>query len=115
MAVLKELYDLLQENDPLEDYINAFEDNLGDDSILRSLADRIGVWIPDREDALYVLYDQLKRYLESYPDIRETQKLINISPTEYRKHLEDISEANSNLSEESFQLLYSNRLLEKFY
>ena len=115
MVVLKELFDLLQKNDPLADYVEAFEDNLDNDSALRSIAGRIGIFIPDQEDALYLLYDQLKRYLESYPDIRTTRKLMNISPNEYRKHLIEISKDNSKLSEDDFQLLYSNRLLEKFY
>lgn len=98
---------------PLEKYILAIDNYLDDDIVLRSIADRIGISVPDREYAVYVLYDGLEKYLLEEVDPKVTENIINISFEDYKKYLEDISELNKNLSEDELNILYYNRLLEK--
>lgn len=100
--------DLLKnrEDHPLEEYILAIENYLDDDVVLRSIGDRIGIAIPDKEYAYIVLYDGLKNYLMNEEDPKVTEEIINMTFEEYWK-------TKPNLSEEDVNLLYSNRLLEK--
>lgn len=108
----QELYDLAGGNHPLEKYIIAIDLNMEDDSALRSIGERIGIYIPDRENSIYYLYSLLKEYLLNETNSERTEKVINMTAEEYN-HLKDLSQ--TNLSPVEFNILYSNRLLEKNY
>lgn len=86
----RDLYNLLYRNGkiistthPLERYIFAIDSNLDDDSLLRVIGERIGIYIEDSEDAAVSLYLKLKNYLENETDVRKTETLINMSFQEY--------------------------------
>jgi len=79
-----ELYKLLKgDNHPLERYILAIDSNFDDDSLLRVIAERIGIYIDDSEDASVTLFIKLKNYLQNENDIERTRKIINISYEDY--------------------------------
>ena len=80
----KSLIKLLKEgNHPLERYIVAIDSNLDDDGLLRSIAERIGIYISDNEDTSVALYVKLKEYLQQETDISRTRRLLNASPDQY--------------------------------
>ena len=101
----KELYKLLKSDDHiLAAYIKAIDENLDDNSVLISIADRIGIFIQDNENAFEILYFGLKEYLLLEKDPKVTEKIVNMTFEEFRKE-------HSNLPEEHVELLFSNRLL----
>ena len=95
-------------NHPLQVYIEAIENYLDDDVVLRSIGDRIGIAVPDKEYAYIVLYDGLNKYLLNEEDTKKTEEIINMTFEEYWK-------TKPELSEEDVNILYSNRLLEKLF
>ena len=99
-------------NHPLEKYIYAIEYNLDDNSALRSIGERIGIFIPEKEDAASYLPFQLKIFLENERNHSLTEKVIHLSPDEYEKYLVSLNDENKNLSREDFYPLYANRLFE---
>lgn len=101
----KDLYSLLKSPDHvLAKYIIAIDQNLDDESILRSIAERIGIYIPDDEEVRYILYDSIKDYLMFEKDPKLTDKIINMTFDEYRNY-------NLNMSTNQVELLFSNRLM----
>ena len=72
-----------EKNHPLERYIIAIDQNLDDDGLLRSIAERIGIYISDNEDISVTLYLKLKEYLQQETDISRTRRLLNASPDQY--------------------------------
>ena len=107
----EELYNMINKDHVLAKYIVAFDNHLDNDSILRSIGERIGIFIPEDEYAPFVLYIKLKEFLtkENNPDL--TRKIIDMSPDEYEKYLISVSPNNKNLSREEFYPIYANRLL----
>lgn len=114
------LYNLLKENGkngkngenkkngdehPLEKYIMAVEEHLDNDSILRSIGERIGIYVPDEEEASTYLYSALYKYLQNENNYKNTKYKMDLTPDEYAK-LTD----TENLSRDKFYPLYSNRL-----
>jgi hypothetical protein len=98
----RDLYNLLYKEGkiisgthPLESYIFAIDSNLDDDSLLRVIGERIGIYIDDSEDAAVSLYLKLKKYLETETDVNRTETLINMSYQKYNNPAK-----------------YANRLLE---
>ena len=80
----KSLMKLIKErNHPLERYIIAIDSNLDDDGLLRSIAERIGIYISDNEDTSVALYLKLKEYLQQETDVSRTRRLLNASPDQY--------------------------------
>ena len=80
----KSLIKLLKErNHPLERYIIVIDQNLDDDGLLRSIAERIGIYILDNEDTSVILYLKLKEYLQQETDVSRTRRLLNASPDQY--------------------------------
>lgn len=65
----KDLYNLLyrekssSKTHPLERYIFAIDENWDNDSALRSIAERIGIYIPPETDSAVYLYESLSDYL----------------------------------------------------
>ena len=103
----KELYSLLKiRNHVLEDYIRAFDNYMDDDNVLRSISYRIGIFIPEEEPALYILYDRLKDYLEKETNPSKTEKLVNMTRNEYKKYLN-----NPSLTDEKLDGMFFNRLI----
>ena len=104
----KELYALLPgetHNDHiLANYIKAIDENLDDDSVLRAIGERIGIFIPDDEEAYYILYYSLKEYIPLEKDPKLTEKIINMTFDEYKSY-------HPNMSNEQIELLFSNRLM----
>lgn len=70
-------------NHPLERYIVAIDTNLDDDGLLRTIAERIGIFISDSEEASVTLYLKLKEYLQTETDVSRTRRLLNATPQEY--------------------------------
>ena len=80
----KSLIKLLKEKThPLERYIIAIDQNLDDDGLLRIIAERIGIYVSENEDASVSLYLKLKEYLQQETDVSRTRRLINASPDQY--------------------------------
>ena len=83
------LYKLMRKNlkkgerHPLESYVMAIDHSLDDDGLLRTIADRIGIYIGDQEDAAVTLYLRLKEYLEQETDISRTSRLLNAFYEDY--------------------------------
>lgn len=73
-----ELYRMAGKDHPLTKYIIEIDRNISDDSVLRSIAERIGIYVPDNENAIYVLYDELKKRL-----IEKSITLEKINSMEY--------------------------------
>jgi hypothetical protein len=118
----KELYDSLYVNSknikdneahPLEKYVVAIDSSLDNNNLLRSIGERIGIYIGENEDASVILPIKLKEYLENEKDIQETDKKIEFTPDEYEKYLSKFGQKYTNLSREDFLPLYSNRLLNE--
>lgn len=114
----KEIYNLLykgkiSENEihPLEKYVIAIDNNLDNNNLLRSIGERVGIYIGENEDASVELPLRLKDYLQNEKDIQETNKKIELTPDEYEKHLSSIDSKYKNLPRDKFLPLYSNRLL----
>jgi hypothetical protein len=101
----------IAEDHPLANYLKAIDNYLDDDSLLRVIGERIGIYVPDGENAAVYLHFKLREYLEKEKDIRRTYKLMHISPTEYEKYLINLDNKNKKLSRNDFVILYSNRLL----
>lgn len=86
----KELYTLLYKEEgkrekrekdfvhPLERYVFAIDANFDDDSLLRVIGERIGIYIRDDEDAAVTLFLKLKKYLENEKDVERTRELMNM-------------------------------------
>lgn len=115
-SVGQELYDLLYLNrnneiHPLEKYIIAIDNSLDNNNLLRSIGERIGIYIGPNEEASVELPLRLKKYLENEKDIRETDKKIEMTADEYENYLSKLGPKYTNLSREDFLPLYSNRLL----
>jgi hypothetical protein len=72
-----------EKNHPLERYIVAIDSNLDDDGLLRTIAERIGIFIPDNEDASVTLFLRLKEYLQQEIDVSRTRRLLNATPDQY--------------------------------
>lgn len=70
-------------NHPLERYIIAIDHNLDDDSLVRTIAERIGIYVSENEDVKVMLYLKLKEYLQQETDVSRTRRLINATPEEY--------------------------------
>ncbi len=105
MDIGQNLYNLLKcSNHPLERYILAIDSNLENDSLLRTIGERIGIDLYYEEDANVGLYLKLKEYLENETSVLDTRNKINISLKEYSKQF-------PNLSEEEILPYYYNRLL----
>lgn len=82
--IIDNLKSLLKTEDHvLRDYIYAIDDYLDDDTTLRSIAQRIGIYIPDDENALYILLDRLNDYLLNEKDPEVTRKIVNATFDEY--------------------------------
>ena len=101
----KELYKLLKSDDHvLATYIKAIDENLDDNSVLIYIADRIGIFVQDNENAFEILYFGLREYLLLEKDPKVTERIINMTFEEFKRE-------HSNLSEDQAELLFSNRLL----
>jgi hypothetical protein len=72
-----------EKNHPLERYIVAIDSNLDDDGLLRTIAERIGIFIPDNEDTSVTLFLRLKEYLQQEIDVSRTRRLLNATPDQY--------------------------------
>jgi hypothetical protein len=101
------LYNALNGNNVLEDYVKAIDENWDNDSILRSIGERIGIYIPEGEDSAVYLYLTLLKYLGENRNPKWTKEKIEMTPTEYAKRTK-----TENLSRDEFYPLYSNRLLD---
>ena len=119
----QELYELLytsnkgikdNEIHPLEKYVIAIDNNLDNNNLLRSIGERIGIYIGENEDASVELPLKLKEYLLNEEDINETDKRIEYTPDQYEKYLSSINPKYSKLQREQFLPLYSNRLFPLF-
>jgi hypothetical protein len=99
-AIGQELYNLTNKNEkhPLTKYIIAIDENWDDDSLLRAIGERIGIYIDEDEYAPYILYFVLKNYLIQNIDLDRTQYIIDILKDDYE-----------NLYP---SLAYSNRLVD---
>jgi hypothetical protein len=109
----QELYDLLyvdkgNEIHPLEKYIFAIDNSLDNNNLLRSIGERIGIYIGENEEAAVELPLRLKMYLENEKNIQETERKMEMTPDEYENYL---PHKYKNLPREEFLPLYSNRLL----
>ena len=71
------------EKHPLESYVFAIDHSLDDDGLLRVIAERIGIYIANEEDAAVALYLKLKEYLETETDVEKTARLLNVSYEDY--------------------------------
>ncbi len=71
------------EKHPLESYVVAIDHSLDDDGLLRTIADRIGIYIGEQDDAAVTLYLRLKEYLEKETDVQKTARLLNASYEDY--------------------------------
>lgn len=100
------------ENDyhPLEKYIYAIDQNLDNSNGLRSIGERIGIFVHEEEDVPVILYFKLREYLEREQDSKQTEKIMNMSPDEYNKYLEKLHPSNIKLNRNAFYPLYSDRL-----
>ena len=94
----------LSEDHPLNEYILLIDEHISDDSLLRAIGRRIGIYIPENEYASYILYENIKDYLEKETDPERTRYIINMTFPEYQKHLKE------KLTEDEAYLLYENRL-----
>lgn len=100
----KDLYKLLKTSDhPLEKYILAFDTYLDDDNTLHSIADRIGIFIPENDYSVYILYDRLKDYLEKETDPEITRKLVNMT-------YDDFAKMYPSFTQEKLDAMFSDRL-----
>ena len=81
---------------PLARYIYALDMSWDDDSVVRSIGERIGVYVPEEErDAATTLFLKLREFLQQETDISRTSRLVNATPEQY-----PTSYANRLLSEE---------------
>lgn len=99
---------------PLEEYITAIDEHLSDNSVLRAIGERIGIYIPEEEDAAVYLIIKLQEYLKNEHNVNLTKKIMHMTPTQYDKYLTSISPthlSNRKLPYEKFYPLYANRLL----
>jgi hypothetical protein len=93
----QELYDLSEDirNDyPLTKYIIHLDQHVGDDTILRSIGDRIGMRIPETEYSINYLYTNLKKLLLKRHDSHVIYQIIEAKPTytdEYFTRLYDFT------------------------
>jgi len=95
---------------PLEKYIKAYDLNLDNSNVLRSIGERIGIFVSEAEDVPEGLYLKLKEYIEREKDSQLTEKIIQMSPDEYEKYLISLDPSNANLDRQSFYPLYADRL-----
>ena len=110
-ATGQELYDLLNDDKSvLARYIQAFDQNQDDDSALRSIGERIGIYIPDGEYSPVYLFEKLKEYILSKQDEERTREVINMTADDYEKYLEE--KGLADLPRDQFYPLYANRLME---
>src|SRR5579883_1110988 len=79
------LYNALNGNNVLEDYVKAIDENWDNDSILRSIGERIGIYIPEGEDSAVYLFLTLLKYLGENRNPKWTKEKIEMTPTEYAK------------------------------
>ena len=100
----KSLLSLIKKDHPLEKYIKAIDYNLENTTLLKSIAERIGIDVYNDEDPAYSLYLILEDYLKNEKSVEETKRKINTTLTKFSKKYPNLSE------EESFTL-YANRLL----
>ena len=59
----EELYSLSGDDHPLTKYIVQLDQHVGDDTVLRSIGDRIGMRIPETAYSVDYLYTNLKKLL----------------------------------------------------
>ena len=95
---------------PLEDYIYAIDYNLDSSNTLRSIGERIGIYVSDVENVQEGLYIKLEEYLQREKDYRITEKIMNMSPNEYETYIISLDPSNANLDRASFYPLYADRL-----
>ena len=110
----KDLYNRLNKDSngyhPLEKYIHAIDQNLDNSNGLRSIRERIGIFVNEREDVPVIMYYKLKEYLDNEKDPREIQRIMNMSPDQYNKYLVKLHSGNIKLDRNAFYPLYSDRL-----
>lgn len=100
------------ENDyhPLERYIYAIDQNLDSSNVLRSIGERIGIFVSEAEDVPEGLYFKLYEYLDRERDAKLTEKIIQMTPDQYEKYLIKLHPSNQKLNRQSFYPLYADRL-----
>ena len=109
----QQLISLLNDSDNvLYRYIQAYDYNQDDDSALRSIAERIGIFIPDGEYSPVYLFYQLESFILGKVDKDLTREIVNMSPEQYEDYLIKLDPTNKNLSREQFYPLYANRLMD---
>lgn len=96
----------------LEEYIYEIDENLDDNSTLRSIGERIGIYIPYEEYASEFLPLTLNDFLQEEKDSELSRRIIEMSPDDYEQYLISLSSDNVDLPREVFYPLYANRLLE---
>lgn len=80
---MNELISLIDNDHPLAPYIILIDESLDDESLLRTIGERIGIAIPYEEYPPSYLYDALKTYLNKKIDPEITRKVINMNYNEY--------------------------------
>ena len=111
----KSLYDLIPNKEHvLIRYIYAIDENLDDDSILRSIAERMGIYVPEGQDANTYLYFAIKDILANEKDAKETEKLINMTFEEFKNFIRQngIFKKNYNISQ---KIDVSDQLSDEIY
>jgi len=97
----------------LEKYILAYDHNISDDTKLRAIGYRMGLFIPEREIASEVLYLKIRDYIlqNEKTDIKNkigTEQIIQMTPKSYKEFLK--TKGIKNLSDEEIYDLYYDRL-----
>jgi len=81
---------------PLEPYIISFDNNMDNEAAIRSIAERIGIYIPPNKTAHDIFYEKLYNHIKDYEThgyerIRRqnslpTGKIINMTEKQYNEH-----------------------------
>jgi hypothetical protein len=85
---LHQLAESIQTDYPLSKYIEHIDLHVGDDTVLRSLGDRIGMRIPETEYAINYLYINLKKLLLKRPDAHQIYEILQQPMPEDSSELE---------------------------
>ena len=117
----QELYDLLdkdcnaeiRENHVLKNYIFIIDENWDNDSLLLSIATRIGIYIPEYEYAPVALFLILKEFLTIETDPEKTRRIVEMNPTQYKNYLILRNPVYLQIPDDDLDTLYSNRLISE--
>ncbi len=99
---------------PLEKYILAYDSNMDNDSAIRSIGERIGIYIPDRQNSAEVFYIKLSDHILNHERIKRSvgdrtylssKEIIDLTPDQYSKKT-----GSYNLDRDTFYPMYADRL-----